>query len=166
MTNSKFKKQFMTVTPFSKRIALLMVISLPFIGFYFGYNFPRTFSLNPTKQEEDLPPITQSEPESVTQDFYSLYVNCINFQAKNGKPCEWKNSSYVDKALADNLVRKKINLTCSVNIPAGVVSKLVSADPNQATVDVYQVYEDSVVKVRVALKNDNDAWKIDDIFCQ
>jgi hypothetical protein len=42
---SSFPKQLTTVTPFSKTIAIILFILLPFIGFYIGMQYQRTLDL-------------------------------------------------------------------------------------------------------------------------
>ena len=48
------KKEFTTVTLFSKLVAMMLVIVLPFIGFYFGVQYGKsvsaTFSPEPTQE--------------------------------------------------------------------------------------------------------------------
>jgi hypothetical protein len=48
------KKEFTTVTLFSKLVAMMLVIVLPFIGFYFGVQYGQsvsaTFSPEPTQE--------------------------------------------------------------------------------------------------------------------
>lgn len=163
MTKSKFHKQFMTVTPLSRRIALLMVIALPFIGFYYGYNYPKTPSLVVSQQA--TPSVTAHSPEALVQEFYTGYVNCINKPGGSVPGCNWKNSSLVENSMADTLNQKKINITCSQNIPLGVVSQLASSDGRLATVNSYQIYEYGVQKIAVSLLNSAGSWKINDISC-
>jgi len=46
----KLSKTWTTVTPLSKAIALMLVIALPFIGFYFGYKFSQESKLQTPTQ--------------------------------------------------------------------------------------------------------------------
>lgn len=46
--NMQLPKSFTTVTPVSKAIAILLFISLPFIGFYLGINYQKSITIYPT----------------------------------------------------------------------------------------------------------------------
>lgn len=53
----KLSKKWTTVTTLSKTVALIMFISLPFIGFYVGYNFPRANNLPVTIISKPVSPL-------------------------------------------------------------------------------------------------------------
>jgi putative hemolysin len=61
------KKQFTTVTPFSKALAMLLLIALPFVGFWFGYQYAvqdQTLSQPPVELVKPAPQATLSNPAS------------------------------------------------------------------------------------------------------
>lgn len=56
MAKSKLPKSLITVTPLSKTLALILFIALPFLGFYFGFNYQSNSKLvNHNQQSSPLP---------------------------------------------------------------------------------------------------------------
>ena len=60
--NSNFARQFTTVTPFSKFVALVTFIMLPFVGFWLGTKYANVTII---EYQQQTPPIT-IEPKEIT----------------------------------------------------------------------------------------------------
>ncbi|GEM_PF-6523989 len=63
-------KSFTTVTPLSKALAMILFITLPFIGFYFGINYPK--ELSPQTQIVNT---TQPSPTPDPTAYWKYYID-------------------------------------------------------------------------------------------
>ena len=68
-----------TVTPLSKALALSLFVSLPFIGFYFGYQYHQNFSYSETPPPEITPSNSPSQIPTVKP-----YANTSTTKPKQG----------------------------------------------------------------------------------
>jgi hypothetical protein len=68
---TKFKKHFCTVTPFSKYLAMILFIALPFVGFWLGLNISSN-ELDLQEDEEDLSAEESAykQPQILNKGFY------------------------------------------------------------------------------------------------
>ena len=65
---SGLKKQFTTVTPFSKYLALTMLVALPFLGFWFGHQYQGNIDTIGPELSSQQPKDTKSETNSGLAD--------------------------------------------------------------------------------------------------
>ena len=104
----KLPNSFTTVTPLSKTLAMLLFVSLPFIGFILGINYQKTTVIPPSitlptptpRIETNLP--TKSITPIITSVFSSTLLNSLEYKYD-------KNKFTVTKGTTITLDNKNIN---------------------------------------------------------
>lgn len=88
----KLPKYFTTVTPFSKALAMILFIALPFVGFWFGVKYQTVNKIVTTQPKQDIQNnITPSRPPKEFVIPTSSYTNMQKFDELNWK--KYSNSN-------------------------------------------------------------------------
>src|ERR1035437_3947931 len=83
-TKNKLPEWFITVTPFSKALAMILFILLPFVGFYIGMNYQAAINLeflSSSQQAIKITPTPTAVPIITT-------VKCGNTICNSNQRCE------------------------------------------------------------------------------
>lgn len=88
----KLPKELTTVTPLSKYFAMILFISLPFVGFLLGIKYQETINLQ-TNQSEDIISINKRPtPTSKNINEWEIYTN-KKYGFSFNYPSSWKTQS-------------------------------------------------------------------------
>lgn len=172
----KLSKQFTTITPLSKFLALLLFILLPLVTFFLGTFYEQILLLPFTVQRQKSTVIMTTpvlSPEEVTTRFYESYLSCLkssNYWFPEER-CGHGDDTYVTSDFLTS-ISKSVNgqtvrgdpVLCSQNIPSSIRVESGSNEGNRSSVIVREQFNIENI-VHVALKLQNSTWKIDTVTC-
>lgn len=117
---------------------------------------------------------TPFSPETVIENFYNSYLNCIenHFQNSNGRSprenCPFKNSNLSDE-LVQRLDEARAHdpILCAQDTPVSIKVDQAIIESNKANLTVHTFYEisnDNPIKVALT-KGQDGYWQITNITC-
>lgn len=116
--NSGFPKSLTTVTKFSKALAMILFVALPFIGFYLGYTYAMILNQAAQPPEQVFQKFVVPTPTISPAPVYSS-------DTSTWKTFEWK-SLYYSSAKFSLKYPEDCLLAKAVKVPAGSDQKIIS----------------------------------------
>ncbi|HSW97802.1 MAG TPA: hypothetical protein VLF89_08305 [Candidatus Saccharimonadales bacterium] len=168
MVKKKSSQWTNTVTPFSKFLAMLLFILLPFIGFYLGTQYQQKIDIVWQQTNED---ILSKTPQVTVQQFYNTYLTCLNnhFIHPSGTPsqdCPYESYASVSIELRNNVLGSVGDpILCAENTPKKILVDTERIQGGMATVIAHPYFTSGSYNILVQLQKIKDQWKITNITC-
>lgn len=142
----KLPKELTTVTPLSKYLAMILFISLPFIGFYIGIRYEESIvSVNDVNSQEVsvVPTPTEYSPSPI--------VSSIPVTQRDINKLD-KGNLYL--ALNNNFIKNPNNDGRGTTILGGLPVDIVIPLPSNATVQIVDASNIMKIKSKVVINSD------------
>lgn len=172
----KLSKELTTVTSFSKALAMILFIALPFIGFYLGMryqqktyiNAPAVSQIQKTAIPSAIATRTPTGADKIVQNYYTSYLACLNKTPTQDCPYD---PNVFTPTFYSQLQKGQVNIgkdpiLCAQNVPVKISFENAIINPNgSATVVVHTYWTESPTHNIYVWVTKNDQWKIADISC-
>ena len=181
-----------TVTPFSKALAMIVFIILPFLGFYLGMQYQQKITvsvpeaLEVQKNITPMPTLIQLPSTStssaslqtlteVVQDFYKSYFSCFaNPPAGKDSSYCWGHTGFTTSDFLKNLSPNTNSMSGSDpifcgngNMPTDIKIEKVNIQSQAATVGVNIFIGTNIPSgnISVSLRLENNNWLVSNVIC-